>query len=74
MRLNFSLPRVQNINAYDKACVKRLGWPRYHYAKNSHLDTSELSVGHGARNSDLDTPGLAGQDKDLLFVGDDRES
>lgn len=52
--------------------MKRLGWPTCLEVRYSHLETSELPVGHGMRNDDLDTSGLAGQDKDLFFMGDDR--
>jgi hypothetical protein len=66
--VEFFIATGSNINAYDKACMKRI---LCHDVRNSHFDTSELSVGYGARSNDLDTPGLTGQDKDLLFVDDD---
>ncbi|KAJ3703774.1 hypothetical protein LUZ61_007479 [Rhynchospora tenuis] len=60
-----------NINAYDKACMKRLGWPACYEVRNNNSKTSELSKCNGVRNSDLRTSDLSDQDENSLFLGDD---
>ncbi|XP_078149422.1 uncharacterized protein LOC144544730 isoform X2 [Carex rostrata] len=63
-----------NVNAYDKACMKRIGWPACLQVRNSHLETSKLPVCHELRDSDLDASDPAGQEKDLPFQSDDSNS